>query len=161
MSKPTIRQWLKDNKANYDNTVEGRKKWIKDCCNILGHSYKTVTGKACQVWPFREAKSCFQSNEDSTADIISPNDFIQEIDIVGQVEDFLNNIVKDGYIECEKLRRKFDVPPTKWRELKRLQKFDDRQFTYTKASNKKTTVWSSIKGIQLAKETINMSRYDI
>lgn len=158
MSNLTIRQWLETNREFYGNTIKERRRWIKDCTKKLNFSMKSVSSKACEIWPERDIRNKPISDEE---DVINPEKFIAEIDIVKHVEDFLNNVVKDGYIECEKLRKRLDVSVAKWRELKTLPIFKNRRFIYSKHTGNKTTVWSSEKGIQLAKDTISFSRYEV
>ena len=96
----------------------------------------------------------------SVKDIMQPDEFISGIDIVKQVIVFLNVEVMDGYIEDEKLRRRFEIGTGKWKEIKNLPVFGERMFIYTKPTGQKATVWSSKKGIKTARETISLARYE-
>jgi len=97
----------------------------------------------------------------SGRDIIQSDEFIGGIDIVRQVMAFLNNEIKDDYIEDEKLRRRFEITIGKWKEIKSLPVFNERLFIYTKPTGQKETVWSSKRGVKMARETISMARYEL
>jgi len=76
----------------------------------------------------------------SGRDIIQSDEFIGGIDVVKQVMAFLNNEIKDNYIEDEKLRRRFEITIGKWKEIKSLPVFNERLFIYTKPTGQKETV---------------------
>ena len=97
----------------------------------------------------------------SSRDIIQSDEFIGGIDVVRQVMAFLNNEIKDNYIEDEKLRRRFEITIGKWKEIKSLPVFNERLFIYTKPTGQKEIVWSSKRGVKMARETISMARYEL
>ncbi len=174
----TIREWLTKNKSKYAND---RKGWVKGCVENLDVSTKAVQNKAAGIWPARGGtkrenplKGLISSvGKDmiitgfvkpvnlTNKDVMGAEDFITGIDIVRQIMDFLNTIVKDGYIEDSKLRVKFEIGISKWNEVKRLPIWEDRVFVYTTPTGTKATVWSSKKGIELARKTISMARYEL
>ena len=159
-----IREWLTQNKDNYDG---GRAEAIKECAEELSVTVKAVQNMASRVWPIWEKNKNGMlslskvSVGDKKTDIMQPEEFINGIDIVRQIVDFLNKEVKDGYIEDEKLRRRFEIGMTKWNEIKKLPVWEGRVFVYNTPTGSKTAVWSSRKGIELARETISMARYEL
>ena len=163
-----IREWLEKNKAKYFETGL-RKEGIIACAEELGMSIGGVQNKAASVWPMKNTKKSLSfsnslsltSKRDGTKDILTPDEFISEIDVVRHVMHFLDSEVKDGYIEDEKLRRHFEMGISKWNEVKRLPVWEARIFIYTKPTGQKATVWSSAKGIELARKTISMARYEL
>ncbi len=163
-----IRQWLKANKEKYkDDRVQG----MKACVKVLNASYKGVQKVAAQEWPYtgnlgRKGNSvgpvaASLMPKSSKKDIMCPDTFLSGVDIVQHVMDFLESDVKDGYIEDEKLRRRFEIGTGKWSEIKRLPLWEGRFFVYQKSNGQRATVWSSKKGIELARKTISMARYEV
>ncbi len=122
---------------------------------------------SARVWPIWDKNKngaltlSKTSVKDKKKDIMQPDEFITGIDIVKQIADFLNSKVKDGYIEDEKLRRRFEIGMSKWGEIKRLPIWDGRIFIYHTPTGQKSAVWSSAKGIELARKTISMARYEL
>ena len=112
-----------------------------------------------RLWP-RPGKGIPKNPEDLIKDVIPPEQFLAEVDDVRKVLDFLNATVKDSYIESDKLRRKFEVSQTRWKEMVQLPVFVDRSLTYDCGGGRKKTVWSSKQGIETARKTISMARYD-
>lgn len=92
-------------------------------------------------------------------DVIPPDKFLSGVDIVAKVLDFMNKGVKDGYIDDDKLRKRFGISSTKWREMTKLTPFEDRSLRYER-DGKQMVVWSSLRGIERAKKTISMARYE-
>jgi len=152
----TIREWLEANKEKY----EGRyKEGVAACVNELGVDKKCVQRKARLVWGYQ--KSVASENLPESNDIIAPIDFISGIDIVQKIVDFLDTKVMDGYIEDSKLRRRFEMGQSKWNQIKRLPVFEGRLFNYQTRHGQKATVWSSQHGVDVAKKTISMARYEL
>lgn len=171
----TIKEWLNEHRDEYKNDRSGG---IKKCAEELGIALKSVQNKVPNIWPAGEFKNVNgrtnrlktenqpkikTSNyaHDVKKDIIDADNFINSVDIVKQIMNFLNDEVKDGYIDDEKLRRRFEISTGKWREVQRLPIFEGRIFTYNRPNGSKATVWSSKKGISLAKNTISMARYEV
>ncbi len=164
----TIRQWLIENKDKYqDDRING----IKACAKDLNVSIKAIQNKAvgwnAQGMHYSPVSSSGLipygsiSKKVNKKDIMQPEDFLAGIDIVKHIMDFLNDELKDGYIEDEKLRRRFEISITRWNEIKRLPIWEGRVFPYTRRDGTKATVWSSIKGIKKARATISMTRYEL
>ena len=153
--KPTISQWLKENKSDY----ESRSMWIADCVAALGHTKDAVTKKAKKVWPPDELRVPWEKPMEQDSDIIPADDFLAEVDVVDKINQFLTDTVKDNYIETEKLRRRFDVSQTRWREVVNLKMFEGNIFTFDVGGGRKKTVWSSIQGIEKLKATTSLARY--
>ena len=150
---PSIKTWLIQNRDKYTD----RKQYINDCIKELNVRRGSVLFKSRFIWP---AKEKVVIDKDSEKDIIDPKSFIAEIDIVDKVHKFLDAVVKDGYIEDEKLRKRFDISRTRWKELVRLPIFEDHILTYDCGNARKQTVWSSKEGIQIVRSTVSMARYD-
>ncbi len=157
-----IRQWLTESQDKYkDDRIGG----MKACAEALNVSFKSVQNMAAHVWPL------WEKNKDQTLsldiksgkskDIIQPEEFIDSIDVIKHIMDFLNSEVKDGTIEDERLRRRFEIGISKWNEIKRLPIWEGRIFPYTRKDGAKAIVWSSVKTIKRAKETISMTRYEL
>ena len=149
----TIREWLTENRNNYDD----RTRWMKDCAGKLNVSFKSVRNVAAQVWSCRDKVV----GRKISSDVMRPDEFLSSVDVVKHIMDFLDTEVKDGYIEDEKLRRRFEMSISKWNEIKRLVIWDERKFVYIKPNGSKATVWSSAHGIELARKTISMARYEL
>lgn len=153
----TIKEWLEANKTEY----EGRyKEGIAACMDELGVSIKCVQRKARLVWG-HQIDAVVNKLPVSDNDIMAPKEFILGIDIVQKIVDFLNKEVGDGYIEDSKLRRRFEVGQSKWGQIKRLPIFEGRLFIYQAKNGQRATVWSSKNGIEIAKKTISMARYEL
>lgn len=166
----TIGQWLTENQDKYkDDRING----VKACAEAVGVSIKAVQNKAVgwnmqgKVIHNRPISSPGLISyggipkKGNKKDIMQPEDFLAGIDIVQHIMDFLNDELKDGYIEDEKLRRRFEISTTRWNEIKRLPVWDGRIFPYSRKDGAKATVWSSSKGIKKAKATISMTRYEL
>ena len=155
----TVREWLTKNKSKY----EDREKWVEACMEELGVVRKTVMIKARIIWPL-EGKTqldSVSSNKKMDKDFLMDKDeFLTGIDVVKQILGFLDEVVGDAYIEDEKLRRRFEVSLPKWKEICDLPVFEGRRFRYTKGSGQKGIVWSSEAGVEEAKKTISMARYE-
>lgn len=164
----TIRKWLEKNREKYQGK---RMEGMEACVRDLSFGIKSVQNKAASIWPVigkeivpitSEGLTGFlKSKNKNSNDIMHPDDFIGGIDIVKHIMDFLNTEVKDGYIEDEKLRRHFEIGASKWNEIKRLPIWGERMFSYVKANGQKLVVWSSKKGIERARSTISMTRYEL
>lgn len=154
--KMTARQWLVAHRDKYTD----KQQWIKDCADILNQSEKSVASKANyhQLWGKEESLS--MPITECGKDIIPAEDFLNDIDIVKKVLDFLNDTVKDAYVEDDKLRRRLDISQTRWRQMVQLPPFESRSITYDCGGGRKKTVWSSEKGIESARQRISMARYD-
>jgi len=153
----TIREWLEANKEKY----EGRyKEGVAACVTELGVGKKVVQRKARIVWGYQKERVIDESQVLGN-DIIAPIDFISGIDIVQKLADFLDTKVMDGYIEDSKLRRRFEIGQSKWNQIKRLPVFEGRLFNYQTRHGQKATVWSSKQGVDVAKKTISMARYEL
>lgn len=150
----TIKEWLTKNKGNYTD----RRQCLDDCAKELKVRRDSVLEQSRFIWPAKEPMNLDAT--DTVKDIITPADFIAEIDIVAKVLGFLDENVKEGYIENEKLRKRFGVSHTKWKELIRLPIFKDRSITYDCGNARKQTVWSSQRGIEIVRSTVSMARYD-
>ena len=166
-----IEDWLTENK---DKWLHDRVAGMKACAEELGCSLKGVQNRAATIWPLGDypivprSKSIPKTkinipdkNVDGRSDIITAKEFISYIDVVQQIIVFLDNEVKDGYIENERLRRRFEIGTTKWKDIQGLPVFEGRVFVYSKPSGSKATVWSSKQGIELARQTISMARYEL
>lgn len=160
----TTRQWLQKNKEKF---AGNRKGWIKTCIKELRVNPKTVYDLTAKIWPnekrayCKEIKSTSPTPKFNQKDIISPEEFLKDIDIVQQVLDFLNNEVQDGYVEEDKIKRRFGISISAWKEIGDLPLFIDRKLIYYKSNGGKTIVWSSKKGIEKARQTISMAKYEI
>jgi len=157
MDKPTIKQWLSGNQDDYDE----RQAWINKCAEHLGVTRGAVTKKAKRIWPVEQTTVPWEvtPQQESDGDIISANAFLAEIDVVDKINQFLKDTVQGNYIEAEKIRRKFDVSQTKWREISNLQLFEDNIFSFDSGGGRKKTVWSSPEGIAKLKATTSLARY--
>ena len=94
-------------------------------------------------------------------DIIDSDEFISSIDIPRKILIFLDTEVKDGYLPNEKMKTRFKMLSSKWKEIRELPLFANRIFNYTRPDGTRDSVWSSEKGIDLAKNTISMTRYEV
>jgi len=157
MDKPTINQWL----ASHMEEYKGRRRaWINVCESDLDVTRDAVTRQARKLWPpdqQREEKPM----DTNDSDIVLADDFLAVVDVVDQIKRFLDDTLKDNYIETEKLRRRFDVSQSKWREIVNLKMFAANIFTFDCGGGKKKTVWSSAAGIDKLKATTSLSRYDV
>ena len=144
---------VKQTGATYDYVRKAFKVLQKDDRDYRYKNRKKVTVS-------KSVQKKIKIQKGSVKDIMQPDEFISGIDIVKQVVEFLNIEVKDGYIEDEKLRRRFEISIGKWKEIKNLPIFGERMFIYTKPTGQKATVWSSKKGIKTARETISLARYE-
>jgi len=166
MSKLTVREWLTANVEHYDN----RRKWIKDCAEQLQVKRKTVQEMASEILnsdllssiPIKIQSIKVKSSKISNGThIISKDKFLLGIDIVKQILTFLDKEVGDSYIENEKLRRHFQISIPKWKEIANLPIFETRKLSYLlNGTGQKNTVWSSKEGIENAKATLSMARYE-
>lgn len=160
----SIREWLVKNKSKYKD----RKSLVKACVKELKVNFKSVMNIVPSVWRmdghplpninnFKKSDKKIKTKE---THLMKKDDFLTGIDIVKQILNFLNETVQDSYIEDDKLRRRFEMGITKWKEISELPVFENRQFRYTKGSGQKGVVWSSKKGVEEAKSTISMARYE-
>ena len=155
--KMTARKWLIANRDLYSD----RRQWIKDSAKTLSQSEKSVATKANQHQLWNKERVRMTKSDECGKDIIPAEDFLNDIDIVKKVLDFLNETVADSYIEDDKLRRKLDISQSRWRQMTQLPPFENRSITYDCGGGRKKTVWSSEEGIEAARQRISMARYDI
>lgn len=148
----TVREWLEQNMEKYTDYDA----CFKACMKKTKRDPSTIRKYMKNMWEFEEEVEELPSGED----IIDKKDFLGSIDIVAKVLEYLDTVVRDAYIENDKLRRKFGINTTKWRDILRLPVMDGRSLSYNDREGRKITVWSSKKGINAAKETISMARYD-
>lgn len=154
----TVKEWLEANKPKY--YPDRRREWYHDCAKETGCSLNTVKKYAPRIWPVESGVSARKIKGSEDKDIIAPEAFLSGIDVVQKVIGILDNVVKDAYIEDDKLRKRAGISRPKWKEVSGLSRFDGRRFTYPTDTGQKITVWSSINGVRKAQETISMSRYE-
>jgi len=168
--KPTtVKEWLEANMDKYDDYNKCR----MACTKSTKRDPSTVRKYMKRMWtkpiadnrvasrtPGRNIAGRGVTEEPSPEDIIDKKAFLGSVDLVAQVINYLDDVVKDAYIENEKLRRKFGIGNDKWRDIVRLPVMAGRNLAYNDRDGRKTTVWSSKKGIEAAKATISMARYD-
>ena len=179
MPKWTTKEWVELHLSEYDvATVKGKQKLVTACAKAIGRGRKTVHNVICEVMKEKGMTSeaigrprnsgckiapsaAVKEVLPDDSDLIDPADLLGRIDVVAQIKKYLDTVVKNKYIDSEKLRTKFGIGKDKWREVSSLPVFDGRTFTYTcSRTGRRVIVWSSKASITAAKETISMSRYD-
>jgi hypothetical protein len=164
--KITTREWLKANMKKYKDyekcknaCMKATKKTSSTVRKCLNEMWKGERGDS-RCADGKAKKHTVVDSEISMEDIIDKKSFLGSVDIVAQILEYLDEVVKDSYVDNEKLRRKFNLGSEKWRDISRLPVMEGRTLSYNDRDGRKTTVWSSKKGIAAAKETISMARYD-
>lgn len=152
---PTIREWL----YKHENEFPTKKEFVEACAEAVGVKKDSVYNVVAEIWPTKKTDTP-KSPADLVKDLISPEEFLAEVDDVRKILNFLNEVVTESYIEDEKLRRKFDISHTRWKNLVELPVFEGKSLTYDCGGGRKKTVWSSRKGIEAAKSTISLARYE-
>jgi hypothetical protein len=156
----TARQWFGKHMHKYTDYDKCR----KACIKATKKDHSTVRKTLKSIWegeiPERRCGPAVKPVDATTDDIIDKKDFLGSVDVVAQILKYLDTDVKDAYIENDKLRRKFGIGTDKWRDIVRLPVTEGRSISYNDRTGRRTTVWSSKKGIDAAKETISMARYD-
>ena len=105
-----------------------RKSMIKACHEVMGGNITHVRNTVYEEFRRTEGLSMpkARTSVPIERDLISPDIFLNEIDLVKQVRDFLNNTVKDSYIEDDKLRRRLEISIPRWKEICQLPIFAER-----------------------------------
>lgn len=154
-----VERFLRENIEDYNN--------IEELIKVCAHNFHISKDKISKVFKdiavFNKSNSFlkFKQEKNNNSEIIDASSLLSSLDIVAKIKEYLNNVVKDNYIDNDVLRDKFDISREKWKEVISLQIFEARIFSYKDArSGKRTIVWSSKKGIKVAKSTISMSRYE-
>lgn len=160
----TAREWVKEHYHEYHDRTE----LCKACMEALG-KHPSVIRRAINnlniTYPSGlikgpVARATEDPEQGDPSDIIAPKEFLQDVDIISRIDNFLNKTVKNSYIPDEKLRQRFNIGKERWKEIRSTPIFLARQFTYSDLDNRKNTVWSSEYGVEQAKQAISMSRYD-
>ena len=152
----TIKVWLRDVGPRF----EVRSEMVRACAKELGVSEKSVRnyvvgvlGEVAVVGGTKRRK------KRKKVKVLEKGKFLESVDCVGKVVRFLDKVVGENYIEEEKLRRKFEISQVRWRELLRLKVFEGRRIS-VEQEGRKVTVWSTRKGIEELRDTVNMSRWE-
>ena len=165
MGKATVVEWLEKNADKYSSKAD----CVHGCVAALKCGERTVYKKIaalnlvwdCEGNPTVATQAAPKKSGKGGKDIIPADQFLGKLDKVAAITKYLDDEVKDSYIEDDRLRRRFGFGKDKWRDVNSLPCFEGRVFSFLDSeSGRKVTVWSSKRGIENARSTISMDRYD-
>lgn len=156
-----IRQWLLDNYRQYDTNTDLRlacRRETKASATKVRHIHNGLTrrGKAVIAETARVKRAVPQTDQG----IIEPEKLLNDLDLASHVEEYLDSVVGDRYIEQPQLMDNLEFSERHFRAAVRDPRFDSRKITINdrRSPSKRITIWSSKNGIEKIRTQLRGTR---